>query len=212
MTEPAGDSPETQQLLARIQSGDAHAVSALLAAHQRELRQFVALRLDTRLRARLDPSDVVQEAELEVFRRLEDYLRRRPMPFRLWLRKTAYERMLMLRRQHVETGRRTVDREQPLPDPSAIALAELFQAGGSSPSQHLSREEVARLVSEALAQMADTDRSILLMRNVELLSYEEISCILSIESAAARKRYGRALLRLRQLLQDRGLFDADTKT
>lgn len=207
MTEPAGDSEETRQLLARIQAGDAHAVSALLAAHQGDLRQFIALRLDPKLRARLDPSDVVQEAELEVFRRLEDYLRRRPMPFRLWLRKTAYERMLMLRRQHVETGRRTVEREQPLPDQSAIALAELFHGKGSSPSQHLSREELARLVSEALAQLADTDRSILLMRNVELLSYDEISCILSIEAAAARKRYGRALLRLRQILEDRGLLE-----
>lgn len=207
MAEPVEDTEETRQLLERIRAGDAHAVSTLLAAHQTDLRQFVALRLDTKLRARFDPSDVVQEAELEVFRRLQDYLQRRPMPFRLWLRKTAYERLLMLRRQHVETGRRTVEREQPLPDQSAIALAELFCASISTPSQQFSREELARLVTEALTQLADTDRSILLMRNVELLSYEEISCILSIEAAAARKRYGRALLRLRQVLQERGLLD-----
>jgi RNA polymerase sigma-70 factor (ECF subfamily) len=79
------DSAQTRRLLERAQAGDAGAAEQLLARHRPLLRQVVALRLDVRLRARVDPSDMVQEAQLDAFR-LADYLRRRPMPFRLWPR------------------------------------------------------------------------------------------------------------------------------
>ncbi|HZU35837.1 MAG TPA: hypothetical protein VFA18_08015 [Gemmataceae bacterium] len=61
------------------------------------------------------------------------------MPFRLWLRKTAFERLLMLRREHVEAGRRAVAREVPLPKRSSVLLA---QQAGSTPSQRLDRAEL----------------------------------------------------------------------
>ena len=80
------DSAETQRLLERAEAGDPEAPKQLLARHDPFLRQVVELRFDPRLRARVDPSDVVQEARIDAFRRLADYLRRRPMPFRLWLR------------------------------------------------------------------------------------------------------------------------------
>jgi len=62
-------------------------------------------------------------------------------------------------------------------------------------------------VSEAIAELGEIDREILMMRSFEGLSYDEAACILEIEPAAARKRYGRALLRLRKLLDDRGLLE-----
>src|SRR5262245_51087035 len=98
------DCAETQRLLERAQAGDAEAPEQLLARHRPFLRQLVELRLDPRLRARVDPSDVVQEAQLDAFRRLADYLRRRPMPFRLWLRKTAQQRLLKVQRQHLQAA------------------------------------------------------------------------------------------------------------
>src|SRR5919201_2466011 len=124
------DSDETRQLLDDLRAGDGRAFGRLFARHRPYLRRLVALRLDTRLRARLDPSDVVQDAQLEAFRRLPDYLERRPMPFRLWLRKTAQERLAMLARRHLGAARRTVAREVPLPEGSSVSLARQFLSGG----------------------------------------------------------------------------------
>src|SRR5213080_2671874 len=103
------DSAETRRLLTQAQAGDRAAFERLFARHQKELHQVVALRLDRRLRARVDADDVVQETQLEALRRFEDFLQRRPMPFRLWLRKTAQQRLQLLRRQHLRAERRAVE-------------------------------------------------------------------------------------------------------
>jgi RNA polymerase sigma-70 factor (ECF subfamily) len=204
MTEP--DPAETDRLLEEARRGDESAFGRLFALHRPGLRRFVALRFDPPVRARLDPSDVVQETQLEAYRRMGDFLERRPMPFPVWLRKTAYERLLKLRRFHVEAARRSVGRELGLPDRSSLLLARPFLDRGSSPSEQVARGDLVRLVRLALAELSETDREVLLMRNVEELPYREIGCILELDPAAARKRYGRALLRLRSVLRDAGLL------
>jgi len=200
------DSNETCALLNRIKAGDDRAFDALFARHRASLRTFIDLRLDPRIRARIDPSDVVQDTQLDAYNRLRDFLEREPMPFRVWLRKTAYERLLKVQRHH-GAAPRSVDHEAGLPERSSMLLARHLLSGGPSPSQHLARREVARRVREALAQLSETDREILLMRNVEELPYEEIGCLLDLSAAAARKRYGRALLRLQKTLLDEGLLE-----
>jgi RNA polymerase sigma-70 factor (ECF subfamily) len=207
MTEFDPDSAETCRLLEEARAGDRPAFDRLFARHRPGLRQFVALRLDPRVRARLDPSDVVQETQLEAYRRLADFLERRPMAFRVWLRKTAYERLLKLRRYHVETAGRSVGRELGLADRSSLLLARPFLDRGPSPSQQLARGDLVRRVRQALAGLSETDREVLLMRNVDELPYREIGGILGLAPAAARQRYGRALLRLRELLRDAGLLE-----
>ena len=202
MPSAESDSQETEVLLEQAAAGDSLARERLLQRHRPRLREFVEAHLDPALRARLDASDVVQEAQLEVARRLPDFLRRRPMPFRLWLRKTAYERLLMLRRRHRGAARRAVGREVGLPDRSSLALAQQLLAPHSSPSRQADRQEQARRVQEALARLAEADREVLLMRHYEDLPYEDIGCILGIEPAAARKRAGRALVRLHALLAE----------
>src|SRR5438046_1536413 len=81
------------------------------------------------MRARVDRSDVVQAAQLEASRRLESYSRRPEMPFRLWLWQIAYDRLLMLRRRHIDAARRTVARDLPLPDRSSVVLAQQLLSG-----------------------------------------------------------------------------------
>jgi RNA polymerase sigma-70 factor, ECF subfamily len=203
------DSAETQRLLGAAQAGDPRAFNRLFARHRPYLRQVVALRLDARLRPRVDPSDVVQETQLEAFRRLPDYLKRRPMPFRLWLRKTAQERLLMAQRRHLTAGRRSLAREVALPEESSLALARQFADAGSTPSRQLGRRELVHRVRQALAELADADREVLLMRNLEQLSNAEVAEVLQVDPAAASQRYGRALLRLRKLLIDRGLTEPE---
>jgi RNA polymerase sigma-70 factor (ECF subfamily) len=209
MAEMSPDSAETQRLLEQVRAGDREAFEQLFARHRPYLRRVVGLRLDPQLRPRVDPSDVVQETQLEAFRRLDDFLARRPMAFRLWLRKTACERLRMVERRHIGAARRSVRREVPLPEGSSLQLAERFLAEGLSPSQQFSRHELAQLVRQAVAALPDTDREVLLMRNVELLSNREVAEVLQLEPAAASRRYGRALLRLRKLLKERGLTGAD---
>src|SRR5262245_58016694 len=111
MGELTSETAKTQRLLEAVRAGDRDAFERLFAQHRPDLRRFIERRLDAKLRARVDPSDVVQETQLEVFQRLADFLDRQPMSFSLWLRKTAYERLLKIRRHHVETGRRAVGRE-----------------------------------------------------------------------------------------------------
>jgi RNA polymerase sigma-70 factor, ECF subfamily len=200
------DSAETCALLDRVQRGDEQARDALLARHRPDLRSFVEVHLDPRLRARIDPSDVVQDGQMEAARRLGDYLSRRPMPFRLWLRKTVYQRLLNLRRDHLRK-RRSVRREVALPDRSSLLAAGPLLRGQSSPSQRAVAREVAEGVSRAVAALSDADREVLLMRHADELPYDEIACLLDIDAAAARKRYGRALIRLQRGLTEQGLLE-----
>lgn len=206
MPELEPDSSATTRLLERVASGDREAFDDLFSRYERSLYRFVAMRLDRRLRARLDPSDLVQETQLQAFRQLDDYLTRRPMPFRLWLQKTAYDRLHKARRRHLKAARRSVEREKPLPERSSRILAQQILAE-LGPSQRLSHDEVIRIVGEAVAALGEVDREIIMMRSYENLSYDEIAVILEIEAAAGRKRYGRALLRLRKSLENRGLFE-----
>jgi RNA polymerase sigma-70 factor (ECF subfamily) len=205
MTQPVADSSETQRLLQLAQEGDAEAVEQLLARHRPYLCQLVGLRLDPGLRARVDPSDVVQEAQMEAARRLDQYLQRPPLPFRLWLRQIAYDRLVMLRRRHVGAARRTTRRDVALPEQSSAALAAQLLAAASTPSERLARRELARRVRLALDQLEENDREVLLLRNFEGLSNQEVAQVQQITPAAASQRYGRALLRLRALLLDHGI-------
>src|SRR4051812_8316766 len=102
------EAPETEQLIEQARRGDEAARQALLARHRSRLRQMVAVRMDGRLAARVDPSDIVQDALAEAHRTMDDYLRRRPLPFYPWLRRLAWERLVQLHRQHVEAGRRSL--------------------------------------------------------------------------------------------------------
>jgi RNA polymerase sigma-70 factor (ECF subfamily) len=202
---PRPDSEETVRLLDLARRGDPDARNDLLARHRDELRTFVEVRLDPAVRARVDASDVVQEALAEADRRLSDYLRRRPMPFHLWVRKTAYERLLNARRDH-KAARRNVGREATAPDESSLAVARSLVSPGPTPSEVAQANELADRVAAAVAGLREDYREILLMRLVDNLPYDEIEALLEISQAAARQRFGRALIRLKEALVSIGVI------
>src|SRR5215469_8447217 len=103
---------DTDELLRRVASGDADALSQLLSKHRQRLRHMIEVRLDRRLRPRIDPSDIVQDALAEAAQKLSDYAQRRPLPFYPWLRRLAWERLLQVHRRHVRAQRRSVRREE----------------------------------------------------------------------------------------------------
>jgi RNA polymerase sigma-70 factor (ECF subfamily) len=205
MTGITPDSAETERLLAEAGGGDHQAIERLLDRHRSYLRQVVARRMDPKLATRLDPSDIVQETQMEALRRLPEYLSRRPMPFRLWLIKTAHERLIVARRRHVEAGRRAVGREELMPDRSSLLLARRIFAAGPSPSQQLNECELAERVRLAVAQLPAADREILMLRTFEGLSNQEAALLLDLDPGASSKRHGRAILRLHTILTAGGL-------
>lgn len=204
---PLDDSTRTTRLLQAVNRGNREALDRLLNVHRKYVERLVQLRMEPQLSARLDPSDIVQEALVEATCRMDDFLLRRPMTFRVWLRQTAIQRLIMARRQHLEAQQRAADREQPLPDRTSLSLARELLAGRAS--QIARREELAEQVREAVGELSEHDRDILLMRNYEGLSNAETAEALGIEPVAASKRYGRALLRLRDKLKQAGLSRGD---
>jgi RNA polymerase sigma-70 factor (ECF subfamily) len=196
--------PDTEELVDRACRGDEEARQQLLVRHRKRLRQMVALRMDRRLMARIDPSDVVQEALTDAAQELSDYLRDRPLPFYPWLRQLAWDRLIELHRRHLHAQKRTVRREDAdflaLPDESAVQLAQRLLAPGSSPSEQLLREELRGRVQAALGQLPARDREILVLRHLEQLSTKETASVLCITPGAVKTRHLRALQRLRELL------------
>ncbi|WP_152052078.1 sigma-70 family RNA polymerase sigma factor [Tautonia marina] len=196
-----GDDPETEALLRRAGSGDDTARQDLLERHRNRLRQMISVRLDPRIAARLDPSDVVQETLAEASRRLDDFLAERPLPFFPWLRRLAGDRLVEAYRAHVVARKRAVDREIPLgqvfADASTACLAHRLVDAGGSPSALVRREEQIRLLCEVLSQLTENDREVLVMRYLEHLRFGEIAAVLGITENAVKVRHFRAVERLR---------------
>jgi RNA polymerase sigma-70 factor (ECF subfamily) len=177
----------------------------LFAPHRERVRQTVALRLDRRLTARLDVSDVVQEVMLEAVRRLRNGAGPAEMPVELWLVWLAREKVLLMHRQHLLGDCRAVGREVPaLPADSSSCLMQGLTSRGPSPSQAAVAAEAAERLRVALGLLDDNERDLILWRHFEQLSNREIASILAIGEAAAGKRYIRALERLRGLLLNVG--------
>src|SRR5262245_54883124 len=142
MPEPRPDSADTRALLDRAADGDPAAAGELLARHRPDLVAFAELHLDPGVRGRLDPSDVVQEAQADLARGLAEFLLRRPVPFHLWARQAVYARLSNARRDH-RAARRDVRREAAGPDRTSVALARAVVAPGPSPSQAAEAAELA---------------------------------------------------------------------
>jgi RNA polymerase sigma-70 factor, ECF subfamily len=201
------DEADTERLLERAGQGDRSACGELLERNRARLRRLIALRLDPRLAARIDPSDVLQETLVVADRRLPEYLRDRPLPFYPWLRRLACDQLAVLRRQHIGAGKRSVLREESpaLPDASIHELADRLFAKTGSPSARVLRSERRARVRTALDQLAERDREVLVLRHLEQLDSTEIASVLEISEAAVHTRHLRALRRLRGLLGEEGI-------
>src|SRR5262245_25766631 len=203
--ELAQNSSETDRLLGQ---GDAAAWGQLLDRHRGLLRRMLALRLDHRLQGRIDPSDVIQEAYLEATERKDEYFRQRTMPFYLWLRLLAGQRLLILHRRHLGAHARDASREVTLvrgamPEASSAALAAQLLGRECRPSEVSIRAEIKLRLQEALNEMEPLDREVLALRHFEQLSNSETARVLQINKAAASKRYVRALRKLKEILASR---------
>jgi RNA polymerase sigma-70 factor, ECF subfamily len=134
------DQTESARLIERARCGDKIAVGEIFALHRNRLRRMVEMRLDRRLQGRIDASDVIQEAHLEVAERLPEYLSDPKLPLFLWLRLVVGERMAKLHRTHLGTQKRDAALEvsifrEALPAASSAALAAHLLGKHTSPTQ-----------------------------------------------------------------------------
>lgn len=190
----------TDHWLHRLQTGGTSAFCELFEDHRPRLRRMLEWRMDARLSSRLDASDVLQETFLDARRRLPDYLQDPRVPAYVWLRGLAYERLLRLHRHHLRARCRDVTRQVHLPAETSAFLARQIMSARSTPSRALTRNETHEQVQEAVSNLKDEDREIILMRHFEGMSNAEVAHVLNLSDSGASMRYGRALFRLRQLL------------
>jgi len=161
---------------------------------------MIDLRMDHMVRRRVDASDIVQDVLIEANRRLFEYLKNPVMPFHLWLRQMAQDRLIDAHRRHRGAARRSVDREQPLAatvDQSTDELA----AARAPPAAEAMRHELQRRFQAAVEELEEQDREVILMRHFEYLSNSDVAAALCLSEAAAGMRYLRAIRRLREKLE-----------
>jgi len=201
------EADKTEQLLADAGQGDAAAINQLMDRHRDALHRMVQMRLDQKIKQRVDVSDVVQDVLIEANRRLKDYLANPVMSFHLWLRQIAKDRIIDAHRRHRVSAKRSVDREQQLVVPatmdhSTMELAAQLYDPELTPAAAATQQEMTRRVEQAITQLDDQDCEIIVMRHYEQLTNQEIAQALGLTEPAASMRYLRAVRRLRDQLTD----------
>ena len=201
------DSERTRELLSAARDGDQDAVEGLMDRHRDALRKLVDHRMDRAIGRRVDASDVVQDVLLEASNRLGKYLDQPPRPFHLWLRQLARDRLIDMHRRHRKAQRRSVDRERPLAarahaDQSSMDLAARLADAELTPAAASIRRELQLRFHEAIEDLVEDDREILLMRHFEQLTNSETAEALGLSPAAAGMRHLRALRRLKGQLEN----------
>jgi len=199
------DSSESQELLVQATAGNGAAIERLLGRHREALRRMIDLRLDRMVRRRVDASDIVQDVLIEAHRRLNDYLKHPTLPFHLWLRQMAQDRLIDAHRRHRTAARRSIDREQPIAsaaiDQSTYDLAAALADPELTPAAAATWHELQHRFEAAVAQLDQQDREVILMRHFEYLSNSDVAQALELSEAAAGMRYLRAMRRLREKLE-----------
>jgi RNA polymerase sigma-70 factor (ECF subfamily) len=198
----AGAQP-TLMLLDRVRQGDADAINGLLTRHRAAIRQMIDRRMDRVVQRRVDASDIVQDVLIEANRRLGDYLANPTMPFQLWLRHMARDRLIDAHRRHRVAANRSIDREVPLAggdDGSHAGPAARVPDRELTPAAAATWRELERRFAAAVECLDEADRQIVLLRHFEHLSTAEAAEVLGLTKPAAGMRYLRAMRRLRGLL------------
>ncbi|HEX3446666.1 MAG TPA: sigma-70 family RNA polymerase sigma factor [Isosphaeraceae bacterium] len=204
---------EVSEVLRRAAAGDEEALRALFARYHDRLKRMVHLRLSRRLAGRVDDSDVLQEAFVEVARKLPLYVQEPKLPPFLWMRHLTALKLTEVHRRHLGTQLRDADREVTLhrgglPLADSVSLAAQLLGTLTTPSQAAIKAETRMLVQEALNGMDPIDREVLALKHFEQLSTTEIAEVLGLSKAGAGSRYLRAIKRLRAILEQIPGFEA----
>jgi RNA polymerase sigma-70 factor (ECF subfamily) len=195
------------ELVHAAAAGDDAALRELFSMHSERLKRMVRLRLNRRLQGRLDSSDVLQEAYLDVSQKLGEYAATPDAPFFLWLRAMTGMKLAEVHRRHLGTQMRDADRDVSiyrgaLPAANSVSLAAHLLGTLTSPSQAAMKAEMRVRLQEALDAMDPLDREVIALRHFEQLDSTETAQVLGLSKSGASSRYIRAMKRLKELLQE----------
>jgi RNA polymerase sigma-70 factor (ECF subfamily) len=190
-------------LIAHASDGDKEALAELFCKYKDQLRRMVAFRLDQNLRGRIDPSDVLQEAYVDLAQRLNEF-GKKDMSFYVWLRLVTHERLLRIHRQHLGAQKRDARREiaNNFSQASAISLAAHLMGKYTSVCGKAIRAEQSLRLHQILAEMDDNDREIIALRMFEGLTNGETAEVLGLAKQTTSKRFIRAIGNIREEIKD----------
>jgi RNA polymerase sigma-70 factor, ECF subfamily len=180
------------ELVRRAAGGEEAALVELFSGYRSRLWRMIRLRLDRRLQGRIDPSDVLQDAYVDVAEKLPEYALGSALPFSLWLRMVVGERLLRVHRHHLGTAMRDARREislhpGALPEASSASLAAQLLGQLTSASRAALKAEMRLMLEEVLNAMDPIDREVIALRHFEELRNDEVASVLGLTKAAASK-------------------------
>jgi RNA polymerase sigma-70 factor, ECF subfamily len=185
--------------------GRADALSELLATYRNYLRMVAVTCVDRRVQGKADASDLVQDTLLKAHQNFASFRGRTEQEWITWIRQILVNNLADLHRRF-SLQARYVEREQSLDtitEKSSRILHDFVPARGSSPSQSAQRRELGVILADALADMADDDREVLVLRNLRELEWKEIATLTGRSPDAARMLWTRALARVGKILKER---------
>lgn len=196
-----------------LRDGEAQ-IGDLLSKHRDRLKRLVELRLDPRVRGRVDASDIIQETQVTAIQRWKEYLDDPEVPLFVWLRFLALQTLTVAHRRHLGTKARSASREvslQKYPAETSAAFAAQLVGQLTTASQTAEKAEDKLRLEQALGGLDAKDREIITLRHYEQLSQKEAARVLGISEAAAGSRHVRAISRLRKTLQAAGISGIRSK-
>jgi RNA polymerase sigma-70 factor (ECF subfamily) len=191
--------------LERLIRGGEAALAELYLECRPRLERMVAFRLDPRLRGRVDPADILQEAFLAISKRLPEFLDAPDVSSFVWLRRITLQTLVDTHRRHFR-DKRSVGKEVKLRSSSAndatsYSIAFSLLDHQASPSKAAVEAEEIDQLRQALESMDEIDREVLALRHFEHLTNHETAEALGLSITAASNRYVRAMGRLAELMK-----------
>ena len=204
-SEQSNEDSEIDALVAQAINGSEDALAALFLRYKTQLRGMIAFRMSKNLRGRVDPSDILQEAFVDLAKRLPKF-EQKGMSFFVWLRLVAKERLLKVHREHVTAQkrdvRREVDHRNITSNATSILLADHLIDRYTSVAGQAIKAEQGELVRSVLEQMDENDQEIIALRIFEGLTNGETAEVLGMSKQTSSKRFIAAVSRLRTEIVD----------
>jgi RNA polymerase sigma-70 factor (ECF subfamily) len=198
--------PDPEELLRQARTDRDQALGQLLELYRNYLVILARLQIGRRLQGKADAADLVQETFLDAHRNFGRFRGTTEGEFAAWLRQILAGRLAMLVRRYLGTQRRDVRLERELGaglDESTRALDKGLVAGQSTPSKQASRREQALLLADALGELPEDYREVIIMRHLESLTFPDVARRMGRSVDSVKNLWARALARLRRSLDDR---------
>jgi RNA polymerase sigma-70 factor (ECF subfamily) len=192
------------RLIERARREEPGALNCLLESYRNYLRLLARTGLDMSLQGKADPSDLVQDAMLRASQRFEQFRGANDAELAGWLRQILARCLTDFIRRYRTESRRT-GREQSLDrllDRSSQAMERILAKDGSSPSSAVHRRDLGVVLSDALAQLSEDYRDVIVLHHLEELDWDAVARRMGRTTGAVRMLWARALKQLRPLIDD----------